>query len=128
MRLYGGHAVISFFEWALNRDLKEWGVADHFRESLEKRGEPAFSRLRSPGRGNDPPDCEAVGPNGESIAIEVTELVDPRAIIAHKAKELYDWSPWTREQLQGAVHRLLKAKPAKRPNLKGDRLLMHDLI
>lgn len=59
LRRTRGHA--SFFEWAPNRDLEEWGVADHFREALEKRGDPAFSRLRNRGRGNDPPDCEAVG-------------------------------------------------------------------
>jgi hypothetical protein len=118
----------SFFEWAPNRDLEELGVADNFRESLEKRGEPAFSRLRSRGRGNDPPDCEAVGPNGESIAIEVTELVDPRAIIAYKANKFYDWSDWTREHLQAAVHRLLKAKASKRPNLKGGPFAQYTVL
>jgi len=126
LRRSRGHA--SFFEWAADRDLEEWGVADHFRESLEKLGEPAFSQLISRGRGNDPPDCEAVGPNGELIAIEVTELVDPRAIVAYKAKKFYDWSDWTREQLQAALHLRLKAKAAKRPNLKGGPFAQYTVL
>src|SRR2546425_10336973 len=92
LRRSRGHA--SFFEWAPNRDLEEWGVATHFRESLEHRGELLFDRIISRGRGNDPPDCEAVGPDGKPIAIEVTELVDPAAIIAYKHKQPYEWSEW----------------------------------
>jgi hypothetical protein len=91
----------------------------HFRESLQHRGETLFDRVSSRGRGNDPPDCEAVGADEAPVAIEVTELVDPDAIVAHKNKRPYEWKDWSREKLQDAVARLLIAKAARRKSLKG---------
>lgn len=68
------------------------------------------------------------GSNGESIAIEVTELVDPRAIVAYKANQSYDWLDWTREQLQAAVHLRLQAKAATRSNLKGGPFAQYTVV
>jgi hypothetical protein len=117
LRRSRGHA--SFFEWAPNRDLEEWGVATHFHESLEHRGELLYDRVTSRGRGNDSPDCEAVGPDGKPIAIEVTELVDPAAIVAYKHKRQYEWSEWSCEKLRDALTRRLIAKGARYESLKG---------
>jgi hypothetical protein len=117
LRRSRGHA--SFFEWAPNRDLEEWGVVTHFQEALQHRGQPPLYSVSSRGRGNDPPDCEAVGFDGKPIAIEVTELVDPSAIVAYKAKKLYEWNEWSREKLQEGVARLLNAKASRRRSLKG---------
>jgi hypothetical protein len=117
LRRSRGHA--SFFEWAPNRDLEELGVAGYFRESLEHRGQPSFDRIASRGRGNDPPDCEALGPDGKPIAIEVTELVNPAAIIAFKHNKAYEWNEWSREELQGALRRQLIRKAACYASLKG---------
>jgi len=109
----------SFFEWAPSSDLEEWGVANHFRESLELRGQASFDQLVSRGRGNDPPDCEALDRDGKQIAIEVTELVDPVAIIAYKDQRTYDWAEWSREALKAGLARLLSAKAARYRVLKG---------
>ena len=117
LRRSRGHA--SFFEWAPNRDLEELGVATYFAESLGHRGEQVLSNVVSRGRGNDPPDCEAIAPDGTTVAIEVTELVDPAAIVAFKHKQLYEWSDWSPEKLQDALARRLVAKAARRKSLKG---------
>jgi len=83
------------------------------REALQHRGEAFFDRVTSRCRGNDSPDCEAIGLDGKSIAIEVTELVDPAAIVAFKSKKRYEWSDWVGETLREAVGRLLTAKPSR---------------
>jgi hypothetical protein len=69
-----------FFQWAADRDLEEWGVVITLAESLTLRGDPFFGEVKSRGRPNDPPDCEAKDTNDQRIAIEVTELVDGLAI------------------------------------------------
>src|SRR5216110_1592661 len=88
-----------FHLWAPDRDLEEWGVANTLRESAAHRGEEElFRELRRRGRGNDPPDCEASDQFGQSIAIEVTELVDPKAIVAFKRGLIYEWADWTQSK------------------------------
>lgn len=83
-----------FFHWPLDRDLEEIGVVQSLSEALESRGESFFHAVRSRGRPNDPPDCEALDCNGERIAIEVTELVDEAAIVAFKKGAKYNWAEW----------------------------------
>ena len=68
-----------FFGWPTNRDLEEQAIAGHLVASLKANGVPFFSEIKMRGRGNDPPDLEAIDAEGRRIAIEVTELVDGKA-------------------------------------------------
>jgi len=65
----------SFFQWH-NRDIMELGVCKHLGDylSAEGRGDVSSYKL-----GEDPPDC-IIALNGQDVAVEITELVDPAAI------------------------------------------------
>src|SRR5690349_21800948 len=89
----------SFYGWSTDRDLEEWGVTNTLSESLRHAGGSFFDDLKLRGRGNDPPDCEAVDTEGNRIAIEVTELVCPVAIQAYKEGRVYDWADWPSNRL-----------------------------
>jgi hypothetical protein len=108
-----------FFTWAPARELEEFGVADQLRQSLELQGQDSFRALRVRGRGNDPPDCEAIDPLGSVVAIEVTELIDPSAIISFKKGSTYTWADWSREKLILGVNHLLDVKANRYAALKG---------
>jgi hypothetical protein len=108
-----------FFSWAPARELEEFGVADELRQSLDRKRQASFSELRARGRGNDPPDCEAVDPRGNRVAIEVTELIDPTAIACFKKGLPYNWTDWSREKLVSGLERLLDAKANRYGTLKG---------
>ena len=112
-----GHA--SFFEWAPNRDLEEWGVANHLHQSLVDDGADFYQELAIRGRGNDPPDCEARSREGDRIAIEVTELVDPAAILAFKRNDPYHWTDWSQTDLREALQQRLLAKDKRGDSLQG---------
>jgi hypothetical protein len=108
-----------FFGWSIDRDQEELGMAIALAKSLYADGALFFSKLRARGRGNDPPDCEAVVLAGDSVAIEVTELVNPAAIRAYKAGARYDWADWDKEKFLTATSRALAAKDTRFPHLKG---------
>ncbi len=109
----------SFFEWATDRDLEEQSVAGHLAASLAANGAPSFSEIAIRGRGNDPPDLEAIDANGNRVAIEVTELVDGKSIQAFKAGRHYDWAEWDQVKFLESITGLLKEKNARFPKLKG---------
>lgn len=73
-----------FFGWSINRDTEEWGGREEFGGIAITRGKQFFVDLKRRGRPNDPPDCEATQFDGGLVGIEVTELVDPAAIVAYK--------------------------------------------
>ncbi|NUU69500.1 hypothetical protein HTZ98_01505 [Ralstonia solanacearum] len=108
-----------FFGWATDRDLEEWGVLTALSESLEGNGESFFSDLKRRGRGNDPPDLEAKDADGKRIAIEVTELVDGRAIQAYKNGGVYEWADWSKDGFVSALAERIAEKGKRYPKLKG---------
>lgn len=108
-----------FYSWPIDRDIEEWGVANTLFESLLTSGEAFFTDLLQRGRGNDPPDCEAMDDQGKRIAIEVTELVSSDAIKAYKQGHVYDWADWTKEALIESLNKLIAAKGARYAHLKG---------
>ena len=108
-----------FFEWRIDRDREELGVVQALEESLQFTGKSFFSRVIGRGRGEDPPDCEALTLEGKRMAIEVTELVDEDAIRAFRRGQGADWAPWSRNQLFDAVSKLLAKKDSRYPDLKG---------
>lgn len=108
-----------FYGWATDRDIEEWGVVTTLWESLQRTGESFFDDIKRRGRGNDPPDCEAVDADGKRIAIEVTELVCPEAIQAYKEGRVYDWAQWSKERFIAEVARRIADKGARYGKLKG---------
>ncbi|MHA6864490.1 hypothetical protein [Ralstonia pseudosolanacearum] len=108
----------SFYAWATDRDIEEWGVTTTLWESLQSTGESFFDNIKRRGRGNDPPDCEAVDAKGNRIAIEVTELVCPDAIQAYKEGRVYDWADWPRDRFIAALEHRIVTKGARYEKLK----------
>ncbi len=107
-----------FFAWPVDRQLEEWGVVDSLKESLEKANAGFFNSLVARGRGNDPPDCEAVLYEGGKLGVEVTELVDPAAIMAHKNGNTDHWAEWGEKKLINSITRRLQVKDVSK-NIKG---------
>ena len=99
-------------EWP-DRQVKEWGVANSFLEAARTRGEAGspFSRLQARGEGADPPDCEAIDCQGRRIGIEVTELVDSRAVKRFRRDPTFV-AEWDAPKLLDYVNRLLTRKDA----------------
>jgi hypothetical protein len=107
-----------FFGWGTDRDIEEWGVVTSLAESLESEGKSIFVSLKRRGRPNDPPDCEARDSVGNRIAIEVTELVDGKAIQAYKAGAVYDWADWDKIKFLNSLESRLSQKDSRFPELK----------
>ena len=111
-----------FFLWTTDRDLEEWGIVKLLNESLAAEGKLLFSDIKSRGRPNDPPDCEAFTPKGERLAIEVTELVDGEAIHqfkkAEKESRPTDWAKWSKEKFLSELQNRLSEKDARFSVLK----------
>lgn len=108
-----------FFSWPIDRDLEEWGIANSLKESLEATGNDFFADLRRRGRGNDPPDLEAVNLQRQRIAIEITELVDESAIKKYKQTNDYDWAEWDKNKFINSLQYAINAKDKKFVKLKG---------
>lgn len=100
----------SFFEWPIDRDLEEQGGAGYLAASLDANGAPSFSEIAIRGRGNDPPDLEAIDSCGKRVAIEITELVDGKSIQAFKAGQHYDWTQWYQGKFLNSLANLLEEK------------------
>lgn len=100
------------FGWPPDRDLEEYGVVKAFLEAFGKEGNFFLdsNSIMSRGRGNDPPDCEAKDLDGNPVGIEVTELVDPEAIIAFKKNQVYEWAEWDKAKLIDAINNRLDSK------------------
>ena len=107
-----------FFGWATDRDLEEWGVITSLYESMDKDGLFPYTNVRMRGRGNDPPDCEALSNKDKRVAIEVTELVDGKAIKAYKSGISYEPAEWDKNRFLNLLSDLLKKKDKRFPKLK----------
>lgn len=107
-----------FFGWATDRDLEEWGVLTSLAESLDATGALFFRHITRRGRGNDPPDLEALDLSGRRVAFEITELVDGEAIQAYKAGRHYDWGEWTQDKFIANLSALLAAKDRRFSKLR----------
>jgi len=109
----------NFFSWPPDRDLEELGVVQSLQEALAHAGTAPFTDIASRGRGEDPPDCEARNTSGQRIAIEVTELVNGKAIAAFKKGDRYNWASWTGKEFLTALTDLIQNKDKRFPKLKG---------
>jgi hypothetical protein len=108
-----------FFGWGADRDIEEWGVVTSLAESLKADGITLFTSLKRRGRPNDPPDCEALDSDGNRVAIEVTELVDGKAIQAYKAGKIYEWADWDQDKFTLSLEALISRKDSRFNELKG---------
>jgi hypothetical protein len=84
---------------------------------LEAEGKKIFSSLKWRGRPNDPPDCEARDNDDNRIAIEVTELVDEKAIKAYKTGVVCEWADWDKNKFITYLELLLSRKDSRFPKL-----------
>lgn len=116
-----------FFAWPVDRQLEEWAIVDSLKESLEKANAGFFNSLVARGRGNDPPDCEAVLFEGGKLGIEVTELVDPVAIMAHKNGDSAQPAQWSEIKLVKSISQRLEVKDAS-TNIKGGPYELYMLV
>ncbi len=116
-----------FFAWPHNRQLEEWAVVDALKESLEKANAGFFHSLVAHGRGNDPPDCEAILQDGGKLGIEVTELVDEEAIMAFKNGLTSYSAEWNETKLTDFLAKRLSVKDASK-NIKGGPYELYVLV
>jgi hypothetical protein len=116
-----------FFAWPVDRQLEEWAVVDSLKESLEKANAGFFNSLVARGRGNDPPDCEAMLFEGGKLGIEVTELVDSVAIMAHKNGDSLQPAEWGDVKLIQSIAQRLEVKDAS-TNIKGGPYELYMLV
>ena len=107
-----------FFAWPGDRQLEEWAIVDSLKESLEKANAGFFNTIIARGRGNDPPDCEAILFGGGRVGLEVTELVDPAAIMAFKNGNTDHCAHWDQSKLIRAIAERLEVKDVPN-NVKG---------
>jgi hypothetical protein len=86
---------------------------------MQSVGVPFYSKLKSRGRPNDPPDCEGRDADDARVAIEITELVDGGAIHAVKqgGSKLH-WRSWTKADFLRELACRIDAKDQRYPNLK----------
>lgn len=108
----------SFFEWPLDRNLAELGVVNYLVASMAADGQNLFDNIQSRGRGNDPPDCEATDSEGRRVAIEVTELVDPKGIANYQAGRIGEWAVWSQSSFLAGITDRLAAKAKRTAALK----------
>ena len=106
------------FGWATDRDIEEWGVVNALSACLESENKSFFKNIKRRGRLNDPPDCEALDIDGRRIAIEVTELVDGKAIQAYKAGAIYEWADLDKNSFMDLLSRLITRKDSRYTELK----------
>ena len=116
-----------FFSWPVDREMEELGIVDSLKESLEKTNAGFFNSLLARGRGNDPPDCEAMLFEGGKLGIEVTELVDAEAIMAHKSGNTNHWAEWSEQKLIESITRRLEKKDVSK-NIKGGPYDLYMLV
>jgi hypothetical protein len=119
----------SYFNWNADRDLEELGVIQELWSSLQASGGTFFKDFSLRGRGNDPPDLEAMTLDGKKLAIEVTELVDGQAIQRDKFLKKQteptwrDWLSvavaWNDTSVISELQRLITAKDGKFNKLLG---------
>jgi hypothetical protein len=72
-----GHA--DFFDWP-DKSVKEYGIAVDFIAALDRDGGPRIVGVKHHGSGEDPPDCKMITEAGEALGVEITELVNKKAI------------------------------------------------
>ena len=106
-----------YWEWPLDKRQVEIGVATVVRNFLLALGKPVSGKLTSVSA--DPPDVLLLTNDGKRIGIEVTELVDQKAVERHHRRMrqgqpiLYDWGTWTDRSVADALEQIVSRKDDK---------------
>jgi hypothetical protein len=109
----GSHS--SFFTWEGGRSVEEEGVLIDFARALQEQNKIFFAKASHRGKGNDPPDCEALGFAGERIGIELTELIDPSAAAASHSDEPFSPKLWSEDDIAVGLENRILAKDRASP-------------
>lgn len=111
----------TYFNLGLAREQDEVGVAADLLDSLsgEDRIPVCERSLAARPRGDDPPDCDALTPGGDKIAIEVTELVDGESICRQVRTGCAPPCEYSKELFLARLEERLVAKRRDRRELKG---------
>jgi hypothetical protein len=111
----------SFFSLGLAREQNEVGTAADLLDSLsdEDRIPILAKSLAARPRGDDPPDCEALTPSGDKVAVEVTELVDGESIRRQVRTGCTPPCEYSKELFLERLEERLAAKRWNRSELKG---------
>lgn len=105
-RPYAGH-----WHWH-DQKVEEAGVLVEFLKACECLGFPAYERINPVT--NDPPDFVAETSAGESVAIELTELVSREAVEANvQDRDNPVYRHWTSQEVLDAVTEILGNKDGK---------------
>lgn len=99
-----------YFTWEKNSSIEEHGALQALAESLQHNGEQLWKSSWCREVGEDPPDCEAEGLNGDRIAIEVTELVDGDSAAAARVGKPIPWEPWGTQRLINEIEKRIQRK------------------
>lgn len=79
-----GRGYAEFWQWAPDKRMAEWHIAETVLRFLAANGDCEVTSLETVER--DPPDCVAVLRNDLRVGIEVTELVNAKMVAAHGAR------------------------------------------
>jgi hypothetical protein len=106
----------NYWRWPQNRDVEEAHAADVLARYLREIEKLPIVDVRSRGLGNDPPDCELELEGGQLIGIEISEVVDEKAVRIHAAR---------RKALKNASASRLIAVGSKDANWSRDALVAY---
>jgi hypothetical protein len=116
----------SYWIWPLDPQLAEIEVASTLSRYLAKQQPAMKGTVIALPVGQDPPDTVLTTVDGNSVGIEVTELVHPEAIKEYlKAKResdepCYVHTNWTPLQIAEAISERLKSKDRKLQSVKAN--------
>ncbi len=99
----------SFWLWS-KKPIMELGVVQDLLDSMRNDGDMRYRNARSVN--GDWPDCEVDDEFGNTVAAEVTELVNEEAVRRVQRGEM-DFSYWTDDEIKEKVGRILARKDLK---------------
>lgn len=99
----------SFWLWP-NKPVVERGVVRELLNSMHHDGDMRYRNARSVN--DDWPDCEVDDESGNTVGVEVTELVDEEAVRKAQKGEMV-FSYWTDGEIKEQVSRILTRKDLK---------------
>ena len=108
--LEGARQHAPYFSLSSDPQVNEAEVALVLSEQLSKQGTKTFHSIVPRRQPNDPPDCEAIGPNGERIGIEVTALVDGHSIAAAKRGDFVSQEIWKPSRVIEEIASIVRKK------------------
>ena len=113
-RFKNRRAHADHFDWP-DKGLKEWGIAQTFKEELERDcADEIESSQQHPGGKNDPPDYRLTMKSGETWGVEITELVDQKAVKKTKRAGESVFPVWSDEQLVAKFRKFVSRKDGAR--------------